>query len=107
MRARSISPDQRSFSIIRIGASRHGVLVIGPQQEHRVKQVVPVGEDVRGDEKAITDHALHGVTSPVDLGRNALDHDAAPVADGVSTGLGIRGHRGDGVANAGFRGGHR
>ena len=64
-----------------------GGLVVGAQQERRVEQVVPVGEDVGGHHQLIADDALDRVAPAVQLRRDALDHDAAPAADLVGLGL--------------------
>src|SRR5687768_11148916 len=62
-------------------------LVIGAQLEHRVEQVVAIGEDVGGDEELVADDPLDRVASAIELRADPLDHDAAPRADRVGIGL--------------------
>ena len=63
-------------------ASRPAAM-LHPQQQRRVQQVMPVGVDVGRDQQVVADHPLDGVTSPVELGLDPLDDDAATRADRV------------------------
>ena len=54
-----------------------GGLVLRPDLQHGVEQVVPVRIDVGGHQQLVTDDALDGVPASVDLRRDALDDDRA------------------------------